>query len=213
MKAFGLWTFASIIILLSGCASFQAATNVSSGRQAYLAGDNEAAVSYFRTAAQKDPNYAYGAALRQGVWSYVGRGEYATGRLPQAREALERALAANRGEDVARLYLGLTLARAGDQKTGLKEIEGGLKGIHGWIEYVNQAHRFSFGRFWDPTREIRSAIEGDLAMISGRDLDWQKLIANGEWIGKRIEVEIDRAAQDESRELSRQSEGGSGDHP
>jgi tetratricopeptide (TPR) repeat protein len=203
MKAFSLWTFASAVILFSGCASFQAATSVSSGRQAYLAGDNEAAVSYFRTAAEKDPNYAYGTPLRQGVWSYVGRGEYANGRLSQAREALERALAANKGEDVARLYLGLTLARAGDQKAGLKEIEGGLKGIHDWLEYVNQVHRFSYGRFWDPTREIRSAIEGDLAMISGRDLDW---------LGKRIEVEIDRAARDESRELSRQSEG-STDHP
>jgi hypothetical protein len=48
---------------------------------------------------------------------------------------------------------------------------------------------------------------GDLAMISGRDLDWKKL-SNGEWLGIMIEGEIDRARQDESRDMSRQSDGG-----
>jgi tetratricopeptide (TPR) repeat protein len=160
----------------------------------------------FQSAAQKDPNYVYGTALRQGIWSYVGRSEYATGRFSQAQQALERALSANREEDIARLYLGLTFARAGDRQKGLKEIEGGMRGIHEWLEYVTEAHRFSFGQFWDPRREIRSAIQGDLAMISGRDLDLQKLIANGEWIGKRIEEESDRARQDESRERDRDSD-------
>ena len=81
-----------------------------------------------------------------------------------------------------------------------------MKGIHNFLEYLTQAHRFSFGRFWDARREIRSAIEGDLAMISGRDLDWQKLIANGEWLGKRIEEEGDLARRDEYRDQDRKSD-------
>jgi tetratricopeptide (TPR) repeat protein len=195
-----------MMVLLSACTSLQVGSEFSSGRQALLTGNNEAALAYFHSAAQKDPNYVYGTALQQGIWSYVGRSEYAIGRFPQARQNLERALAANKDEDVARLYLGLTLARSGDQQRGLREIEGGMKGIYDFLEYVTQAHRFSFGQFWDPNLEMRKAIQTDLAMISGKDLDWQKLIANGEWLGKQIEEEGDRARRDEARERSRESD-------
>jgi tetratricopeptide (TPR) repeat protein len=212
MKTIGASVFLSIAIFLSGCTSFQVGSEVNSGRRALLIGNNEAALSYFQSAAQKDPSYVYGTALRQGIWSYVGRSEYATGRFSQAQQALERALSANREEDIARLYLGLTFARAGDRQKGLKEIEGGMRGIHDWLEYVTEAHRFSFGQFWDPQREIRSAIQGDLAMISGRDLDWQRLIADGEWLGKRIEEETDLARRDEARERMRDGDG-KGDSP
>jgi hypothetical protein len=68
---------------------------------------------------------------------------------------------------------------------------------------VNDAFRFSYGQYWDPKREIRSEIQSDLAMISGKGLDWQKLIASGEWVGRRVEEEIDLARRDESRDLSR----------
>jgi tetratricopeptide (TPR) repeat protein len=211
MKAITLVVFLSVAVL-SGCAGFQTRSEVLHGRQAFLIGKNEEALAYFQSAAQKDPNYTYGTALRQGIWSYVGRAEYAMGKYPQARQTLERAVAANRDEDVARLYLGMTLARAGERPQALKEIESGMKGIHDWLEYITDAHRFSFGQFWDPHREIRSAIQGDLAMISGRELDWQKLIAEGEWLGKRLEEEIDLARRQESRERSRDSDS-DGDEP
>ena len=197
----------SVILLLSGCAGFQAAREVNSGRQAYLIGNNEVAYAHFQKAAEVDPNYVYGTALRQGVWSYVGRVNYDMGRLPQARQALERALAANREEDLTRLYFGLALAREGDRQRGLKEIEGGLRGMHEWLEYVDQNQGASFGRFWDPRREIRSAIQNDLALISGRDIDWQKLLASSEWVGKRMELESDLARRDETIERNRDNDG------
>ncbi len=78
----------SLAIYLSGCASMQSAGEINHGRQAFLIGNNEAALSYFQRAAQIDPNCVYGTPLRQGVWSYVGRAEYLTGRLPQARASL-----------------------------------------------------------------------------------------------------------------------------
>jgi tetratricopeptide (TPR) repeat protein len=202
-----LWL--SLAVFFLACASFQVGSDLIAGRLAFLIGKNESALGYFQSAAQKDPNYVYGTALRQGIWSYVGRAEYADGRLPQAKVSLERALAANPEEPIARLYLGLTLARAGDRQRGLKEIEAGLKGIYDWLEYVTQTFRFSFGQYWDPSREIRSAIQKDLAMISGRDLDWQKLIADGEWVGKQIEEESDRARADESHDRNRDGNGGS----
>jgi tetratricopeptide (TPR) repeat protein len=193
--------------LLSGCLSLQVAGELQAGRQALLKGENDTALGYFQSAAQKDPTYKYGTALQHSVLSYLGRSEYAAGRLPQARQTLERALAANKDEDISRLYLGLTLARSGERQIALKEIEGGMRGIHEWLEYITQAHRFSFGQFWDPAREIRSAIQGDLAMISGREPDLQKLITDGEWLGKRLEEELDKARQDESRDRMRDGDG------
>ena len=198
----------SLLALVSGCASLQVGGDVAAGRRALLSGNNETALAYFQSAAQKDPTYKWGSAYRQGILSYVGRTEYAVGRLPQARGTLEKALTANRDEDLARLYLGLALARSGERQQGLKEIEGGMRGIQAWLDYINVAHRFSFGQFWDPSKAIRSAIESDLAMISGRELDWERLIASSERIGKLMEEESDNAARDEARERNRDSDGG-----
>ena len=124
---------------------------------------------------------------------------------------MERALATNREEDIARLYLGLTLAREGDRQRALKEIEGGMRAINNWLDYINQAQRFSIGQYWDPDRDIRSAIQSDLAMISGKDLDWQRLTADTEWLGIRMEEESDRARRQEAQDRSRDS--GKGEEP
>jgi tetratricopeptide (TPR) repeat protein len=207
MKSRTILLVFSSFVFLSGCASLQAGSEVAAGRRAMLGGNNEAALSYFVSAAQTDPNYKYGSAYKQSILSYVGRSEYALGRLPQARETLEKALAANKDEDITRLYLGLTLARSGDRQDGLKEIESGMRGIHDWIEYITLAFRFSFGIYWDPAREIRTQIQGDLAMISGKDLDWQRLISDSEWVAKRMEEEGDKARHDEFLDRQRDSEG------
>jgi tetratricopeptide (TPR) repeat protein len=199
----------SLFVFLAGCMSLQTAGELQYGRQALLKGSNETALGYFYSAAQRDPNYVYatGSSPKQGVWSYVGRSEYLTGRLPQARQTLERALSANRQEDIARLYLGLTLAREGDRRGGLKEIESGMRGINSFLDYINQAQRFSIGQYWDPGRDIRSAIQSDLAMISGKELDWQRLTADTEWLGIRMEEESDLARRQEAQARSRESGG------
>jgi len=199
----------SLLVFLVGCTSLQTGGELQYGRQALLKGNNEAALGYFYSAAQEDPNYVYatGSSPKQSVWSYVGRSEYLTGRFPQARQDLERALAGNREEDIARLYLGLTLAREGDRPSGLKEIESGMRGINNFLDYINQAQRFSIGQFWDPGGDIRSAIQSDLAMISGKDLDWQRLTTDTEWLGIRMEQESDLARRQEAETRSRNGNG------
>jgi len=191
-----------LFVFLVGCTSVNVGGEVQSGRQALLESKNETALGYFYGAAQRDPNYVYatGSSPKQGVWSYVGRSEYLTGRIPQARQTLERALAANREEDIARLYLGLTLVREGDRQRGLKEIESGMRGINNFLDYINQAQRYSIGQYWDSGRDIRSAIQSNLAMISGRDLDWQRLTVNTEWLGIRMEQESDLARRQEAQD-------------
>ncbi len=209
MKVENLLASLSLFVFLAGCATMQSAGELQYGRQALLGGNNEAALGYFQSAAQRDPNFVYatGSSPKQSVWSYVGRSEYLTGRLPQARQNLERSLAGNGQEDISRLYLGLTLAREGDRERGLKEIESGMRGINNFLDYISQAQRFSIGQFWDPDRDIRGAIQNNLAMISGKDLDWQQLTAATEWLGIRMEQESDLARRQEVFDNTRDGAG------
>src|SRR3990170_7958483 len=195
----------SLLFFLSACA---AETNVQRGRMALLYGDPTVALASFQSAAELDPNYLYFSVFPQVIWTYVGRAYYIAGKYPEARHALERAISLHKDDNMAKLYLGLNLARSGDRQSGLKEIEGGLRGLHEWLDYVNQYAAFSYGQYWDPTNEIRSEIQNSLTMISGKDIDWQKLIASGEWVGRKVEEEIDLAQQQESRDRSRGDDNG-----
>jgi tetratricopeptide (TPR) repeat protein len=202
-----------IMVLVGGCASLQVSSEFQTGRSALLTGKTEVALSYFQSVAEKDPNYFYGTAYQQGVLGFLGRSQYSVGQFPQAQKTLERAITAKPDDDSARLYLGLTLARSDDRQLGLNEIETSMTGIHDFLEYVTQTFRFSFGQYWDPTRAIRASIESDLAMIRSKEINWPLLIADGEWLGKEIDEEGDRARYDEMRERNRDSDGGGSSQP
>jgi hypothetical protein len=103
------------------------------------------------------------------------------GKFDDARWSLERALSVYQDDHLARLYLGLARARNGDNANGARDIQGGIKGLYDWLEYYESSRPFE--AYWDPRREIRSAIEKDLAIISGNRIDWQRLMANAEWLG------------------------------
>jgi len=188
MKMIHFLALLSLSVLVSACAAVRGGGDVDQGRQALLAGNYKSALGYFQEA-EKDPNYMYGAELREGVASYLGRAQYLTGNYPQARQTLERNLSQHRSDNLARLYLGLTLYRLGDQKAGLTNIQRGMEGINNWLNYLNENFRFEFGQGWDPGGTIRAGIKTDLAMISSGKIDWPKLIADGERLGIAVEQE------------------------
>jgi tetratricopeptide (TPR) repeat protein len=179
----------SLSVLLSACAAVQGGGDVDRGRQDLLAGNNQAALGYFQQAEQADPSYMYGTELREGVASFLGRTQYLTGDYAQARQTLEKALSRHRSDNLARLYLGLTLYRLGDQKAGLANIQRGMEGINNWLNYLNTNFAQEFGQGWDAGGTIRAGIKTDLAMISSGNIDWPKLIADGERLGIRVEQE------------------------
>lgn len=193
-----LWLGVVTLFLLTGCTAVQTGGEVVRGRTALLSGRPDEALVNFRRAAELDPTYVTGfTVFKEGVWSYVGQANYETKNYPEARRALETAVSRHADDSMAHLYLGLTLAREGNRQGGLPEIQTGLKGLHDWLEYVTTTHRYDYGQFWDPTREIRSQIQAELAVISKGEFDWSRVLANGEKIGRRMEEEIDRAAQEE----------------
>ena len=198
----------AFVFLLFGCTSFQVAGQVQSGRRALLINNPEQALANFQQASESDPNYIYQSGLfREGIWTYVGRTQYSTGKFEEARRSLERALSIYKDDYLASLYLGLTLARMNDQSMGLKEIQSGMKGLHDWLEYINASRPYT--AYWDPTREIRSELEKDLKLIAGKDIDWPQLITSAEWIGQKMEDEMDKVKRDEL-EHYRQDEYGPG---
>jgi len=196
-----------LMFLLPACSSFQTTGQVQSGRRALLVNDSETALPYFVEAANREPNYVYiSENFREGIWTYVGRTQYALKRYQDARQSLERALANDKDDNMARLYYGLTLLRLGDTARGVKEIKNAMQGIHDWLEYMERTRPIQ--AFWDPSREIRKTIENDLDETRGKDLTLENLIADAEWLGNKMENEIERVRQDERRQYEREL-----DHP
>jgi tetratricopeptide (TPR) repeat protein len=191
MKMTHLLAGLSLSVLLSACATSQGGDDVAQGRQALLKGDYQRALGLFQEAEKVDPTYVYGTELQAGVSSYLGRTQYLTGNYAQARQTLEKAVSQDRSDNVARLYLGLTQYRLGDEKAGLTNIQGGMQGIYDWLNYLQDSFRFSFGKDWDLGGTIRAGIKSDLAMISSGKLNGAQLIADGERLGIRIENEED----------------------
>ena len=197
---FPAWLF--VTVSLSACASFQSAGDVAQGRQALFKGNNQAALGYFQAAAQADPNYIYGTELQEGTLSFLGRAQYLNGDYARARSTLEKALARHKDDNVARLYLGLTLARQGETQNGLRDIDAGMEGIYDFLNYIADSFRFTYGQYWDPGRDIRSAIERDRAIIASGKIDWPALIAEGEWIAMKTEREPDLARHQQELQRS-----------
>jgi tetratricopeptide (TPR) repeat protein len=189
MKTVHFLAGVSLAILLAGCATIEGAGDVDQGRQALLEGNYKRALGLFQDADQVDPKYVYGTELRGGVLSYLGRTQYLTGNYTQARQTLEKALAQHKSDNVARLYLGLTQYRLGDQKAALTNIERGMRGMDNWLQYINTNFRYEFGKDWDVDGTIRGGIKSDLAMISSGTINWAQLVADGEKVGIGIEQE------------------------
>jgi tetratricopeptide (TPR) repeat protein len=190
------------VLFLTGCAALTLGSQFQSGRQALLRNDPETALVYFHEVADKNPTYIYRSMdFRENIWTYLGRAQYETKRYDQARKSLERALSLDRDDNLARLYLGLTLARSGELARGTKEIESAMQGIYDWLEYMNRTRPLE--AYWDPLRQMRNSIEKDLQAISGREGNTEELLANAEWLGKEMEQEIDRVRRDERRQFDR----------
>lgn len=192
-------------LLLSGCVSFQVGGDIQKGRMELLYGDPKVALVYFQRAAELDPNYRLNTSIfPEGVWTYVGRAYYAAGEMPQARKALERARS-RQEDDLAKLYLGLVLAQDGDRERGLREMEAGLKGVVGWFDYVELYHMD--GPYWDPGRQLRSAIQKQLVAMGGKEVNQKELIQNAAFLGREIEIEIERSRKHKFDDLQRKHHG------
>ena len=100
------------LLLMTGCGALESGGEFASGRRALMSGDYAVAVNYFEPIAKRDPNYVPPfTSFRESIWTYLGRAQYQSGKLSEAKSSLERALSQIPGDLVAKLYLGLTNVR------------------------------------------------------------------------------------------------------
>jgi len=184
---------------LSGCASFEAGSNLQQGRYALMRGDAKLAQSLFQRASEIDPNLVYRIGpMKEGVWTYLGRAHYNSGNVKSAQAALEQARKRHPDDNFAPVYLGLTLSKNGDRQRAVNELQTGLKGLNDWFDYITTK---SIDRaYWDPGSSIRSGISEQLARIDSKEINWPELVAGTERIGLEIEEEADKVARDKRRE-------------
>src|SRR5262249_15362074 len=147
--------------LLSACTTtVQVGSSFQAGRRALLGGDDEAALGFFQSVAESNPNFVFAtrSSPRPTIWSYVGRTQYLTDQITQVRQKRGRAISRDPETDIGRPYLGLTLNQVGDRQGGLKGIQTGVRGINDFLNNFSRTQGFNIGQFWDPNRDIRSAI-------------------------------------------------------
>lgn len=202
MKATKQYYFSLLCLMatfLAGCAGggFQGGSDVAQGRQSLFRGDYPAALTYFQSAAQANPNYIFGTELREGVLSYLGRAQYLNGQLAPARATLQQAVAQHKSDNLARLYLGMTQAREGDRKTATANVDGALKGMGEFVNYIINSFGNSFGSFWDQDGTVRKSISSNRATISSGNFDWPPLISNLEKLAINFEQLEDIATQNQ----------------
>ena len=200
----GDWTLFSLLILAAGCTSIQTTTEIHKGRMALLSGMPEAAIAHFEQATALGNTRIY-SPLRASAWTYLGRANYEAKKYSAARTTLQRALEINRDDGLARLYLGLTLAREGNHPSARKEILGGLQSLHERLEYI--VYYTPSGLFWDPESKIRNELRAAQAVVATADPNFDKLFSRLESIGASVEQEIDLARRDESFDQRRNSGG------
>lgn len=191
-------TFLAALLFLTACTTLQVEQNVHDGRNALLMGQLDNAANYFSRAAESNPNYKTSYALRESVWTYLGRAYYEMGKYQESRTALDKALANDNTDSVARLYQGMVLVRTGERERGLAEMKTALNEIHQWLENVTAES--STGIYWDPNRQIRKTIETILEEKPAAI----EMVVMAQRVGKQLEEEIDRAERDKIRSSNAQ---------
>ena len=202
MRAAFLLLTVLFILSHAACKPMTAMTEVHKGRQALMVGKAELALAHFQRAADLDPKFLYFSTLPQSAITYTGRALYQLGRFSEAIQAFEQATLQFADDSMARLYLGITLVRQGDRERGVHEATAGLRGIYQWLDDIEA--NLPQGIYWDINREIRSEIERVLQQMMDRRLSAEQLIETAEWVGNRMEWEIDAARRDEQASRNRE---------
>jgi len=101
-----------LVLIIAGCSSLESGGEFASGRRELMSGNSAVAVTYFEPIAKRDPNYVPPfSTFRESIWTYLGRAQYQSGKLVEAKSSLERALVQIPNDSIAKLYLALTNLR------------------------------------------------------------------------------------------------------
>ena len=192
--------YLACLVLMSGCATFQVAGEVQRGRYALRGNQPDIAAGHFSRAVELDPDFVLPGMLRENSHTYLGRAHYEAGNFAEARRSLEIAAKKTPHNGTARLYLGPASLRQGIRDQGRKDAEAGLKEVSATLDAI-AAGNTDAARYWDASKRIRGEIQNALALSS--KLAESDLISIGEWVGKNLDEEAEKAQADEIRDIQR----------
>jgi len=181
------------VLSVCGCAASQAAHQIQEGRLALITGKPEIAAQHFERAVALDSKSS-DSLLQESAWTYLGRAYYGSKNYSLARQALDRALAQNNDEDMARLYLGLIGVRGEVNEISRQQVQAGLQGVYNRVDYIK---RFTAsGQFWDRSGQLSAELKELIKEVSAQDVEWNSVIPRIEQSCLKIEDEFDQARRD-----------------
>jgi len=182
-------------VFLTGCAAFDTSVDISAGRIALINQNYAQALPDFEKAASQEPDYVTTfTEFPENIWTYVGRSYYGLGDLNKARAALDRSVQMHPNAILGHVYLGLVQMRQGQVQQGLANAEKGLRFLHQWFQNLDATNRYA--SYWDPSSVIRNTTKQLIAQIQARDVPWQQIAARLDWIGMKMEREINLSSRD-----------------
>ena len=193
IPALPVWLIAAT--LLVGCAAFDTSVDISSGRIALINQNYAQALPRFEAAAHLNPDYVTTfTEFPENVWTYVGRSYYGLGDLKRARGALDLSVQKHPDAILGHVYLGLVQMRQGQVKEGLVNADKGLKLLHQWFERLDATSQYS--SYWDPSSVIRNTTSDLIQQIHSGEVPWQQIASKLDWVGMRMEREINLSSRD-----------------
>jgi len=143
------------------------------GRAANL----DKAIDNLQVVVQNDPTYRDSLTL-------LGKAYYRKGRYYEAYSIIQRALAVNKGDEIAWLVLGLSQIRVGENAKGLETIKGGLTLM---TKAMKEDYRGYPG--WDPRGTVRTSVNRSVFQALKGLEERESLIQSTEQLLTRIDEE------------------------
>ena len=187
------------LFLLGGCTVMRVAREVQGGRRAMQLGDSQAALGYFESAAQSDPDYLTDFTLLNiGIWSYVGMAQLEEGKQGKALASFKQAKQRHREDQFAKVFLGLLMSQGGDRRAGKDELVDGLSGLGQWLDTTR--HSTPRGELWDPGDYLAKEIAQILKLLRAEEVNWQEINENVVRLARNFDDEIDEVKRDKQFE-------------
>lgn len=190
-----------IFLFLVSCSpsTFEAGSEIMSGRDALLLSNPQAALPSFEAISQANPDYINCINLFcVGIWTYLGRTQHEIGKNEWALASLKRGKGRHRGDRFNQIYLGLVKARTGQIKEGKAELDAGLEVLHTWLDNLWKQRD---GDLWDTRGLLRKAIVDIRDKLQSDRVSWERVDESVRRLALEFEEEGRDVLDDKQSEL------------
>ncbi len=194
VSARSCFTVLVVLVFVFGCgrpAGFGIGGGYLDGKKEVMrgrGGNIDLAIVKLENVVKQDPLYKDSLTL-------LGRAYYKRGRYKDTSQILQRALAANKEDEIAWIVLGLSQMQSGDDQRGLESLKGGLT-----LLASASKNGYKGIEFWDRNGEVASALRRTVFLATKGVEEKENLIRETEVLLQRIDTEEWRGKGEQSWE-------------